>query len=268
MAELDDAYAIGAYVPGSERYAPQWAEQAAAFRDSLGARARLGVSYGPSKRMAFDHFSPEGEVKGTFIKGTLIFVHGGYWLKYDSSYWSHLAAGALAHGWAVAMPSYDLCPTVRIAGITQQVAQAVMAIASETAGPLSLAGHSAGGHLAARMLAPGVLPADVRGRLIHAVPISPVADLEPLLRTSMNDDFGMDTDMARAESPVHQPAPDVPVTVWVGGDERPSFLDQAQGLARAWGCAHAVISGEHHFNVIEPLSDPASDLISRLTTLP
>ena len=263
MAELDDAYAIGAYVPGSERFAPQWVEQAAAFRASLGARARLGVSYGPSERMVSDHFSPEGEARGTFI-----FVHGGYWLKYDCSYWSHLAAGALARGWAVAMPTYDLCPTVRIAGITQQVAQAVMTIASAATGPLSLAGHSAGGHLAARMLAPGMLPADVRRRLIHAVPISPVADLEPLLRTSMNDDFGMDTEMARAESPVHQPAPDVPVTVWVGGDERPSFLEQAQGLAQAWGCGHAVISGEHHFNVIEALSDPASDLISRLTTLP
>ncbi|WP_108836750.1 alpha/beta hydrolase [Tateyamaria sp. Alg231-49] len=263
MAELDDAYAIGAYVPGSEHFAPQWVEQAAAFRASLGARARLGVSYGPSERMVFDHFSPEGEAKGTFI-----FVHGGYWLKYDPSYWSHLASGALARGWAVAMPSYDLCPAVRIAGITQQVAQAVTAIADAATGPLSLAGHSAGGHLAARMLAPGMLPANVRGRLIHAVPISPVADLEPLLRTSMNDDFGMDTDMARAESPVRQPAPDVPVTVWVGGDERPSFLEQARGLAQAWGCAHAVIAGEHHFNVIEPLSDPASDLISRLTTAP
>lgn len=261
MAELDDAYAIGAYVPGSEGFADQCARDAASFRASLGTRAHLDISYGPSERMGYDHFLPEGEAKGTFI-----FVHGGYWLKYDRSYWSHLAAGALARGWGVAMPSYDLCPTVRIAGITQQVAQAVMTIAGATSGPLSLAGHSAGGHQCARMLAPGMLPADVRARMVHAVPISPVADLEPLTKTTMNDEFGMDPAMARAESPVHQPTPDLPVTVWVGGAERPSFLDQARWLAQAWGCDHVVVPGEHHFNVIDALIDPASDLIARLTT--
>jgi arylformamidase len=263
MTDLDDAYANAAHIEGAADYPPRWSEHAAALRDALGARARLAVSYGPSERMAFDHFLPQGAVKGT-----LIFVHGGYWLKFDRSYWSYLAAGALAHGWAVAMPSYDVCPTVRIAGITQQIAQAVMEIAASTSGPISLAGHSAGGHLVARMLAPGMLPASVRSRLIHVAPISPLSDLEPFLRTSMNDDFGMDTGMAHAESPIHQPAPSVPVTVWVGGAERPAFLDQARWLADAWACDHVVISGEHHLNVIDALMDPASDLIRRLTTAP
>ena len=36
-------------------------------------------------------------------------------------------------------------------------------------------------------------------------PISPVANLEPLLKTSMNNEFGMDDMMAQAESPLHQP---------------------------------------------------------------
>lgn len=186
------------------------------FGTALGARAHLNLSYGPSDRMALDHFMPEGEAKGT-----LIFVHGGYWLKFDRSYWSHLAAGALARGWCVAMPSYDLCPTVRIAGITQQIAQAVMAVSEGSMGPISLAGHSAGGHLVARMLAPGMLPASVLTRLTHVMPISPVSDLEPLLQTAMNADFGMDAAMARAESPMRQPKPETPVTVWVGADERP-----------------------------------------------
>ncbi len=260
MTDMDDAYANGAYIKGAADYVPRWAQAAEAFRDSLGARARLGLSYGPSERMALDMFRPEG-----VEQGTLIFVHGGYWLKFDRSYWSHLAAGALARGWAVAMPSYDLCPSVRIAGITQQICQAVIEVAGGSTGPISLAGHSAGGHLVSRMLAPGMLPEVVRARLTHVVPISPVADLEPLLRTSMNAEFGMDAGMARAESPVHQPKPEVPVTVWVGGAERPAFLDQAQMLADAWGCAHVVTPDEHHFNVIDALVDPDSDLIARLT---
>ena len=261
MPDMDDAYANGAYIEGAADYPPRWSAAAEAFRTALGPRARLGLSYGPSERMAIDHFLPDG-----VAKGTLIFVHGGYWLKFDRSFWSHFAAGALAQGWAVAMPSYDLCPSVRIAGITQQIAQAVAEIANASAGPITLAGHSAGGHLVARMLAPGMLPEAVRARVAHVVPISPVADLEPLLQTAMNADFGMDAGMARAESPVHQPVPDVPVTVWVGAEERPAFVDQAQALARAWGCDCVVTTGERHFNVIDALADAKSDLIRRLTT--
>ena len=261
MPDMDVAYANGAYIEGAADFPPRWADEAEGFRAALGPRARLGLSYGPSERMALDHFLPEGEAKGT-----LIFVHGGYWLKFDRSYWSHLAAGALAQGWSVAMPSYDLCPSVRIAGITQQIAQAVMAVADGSMGPISLAGHSAGGHLVSRMLAPGMLPASVLTRLSHVIPISPVSDLEPLLQTVMNAEFGMDTAMARAESPVHQPKPDAPVTVWVGSDERPAFLDQARWLAKAWATDHVITQGEHHFNVIDALADPNSDMIRRLTT--
>lgn len=262
MAELDDSYANAVYIKDAKAYPPRWAMHAAAYRANLGKRAHLGVSYGPSERMVLDHFLPDG-----VAKGTLIFIHGGYWLKFDRSFWSHLAAGALAQGWAVAMPSYDLCPTVRIAGITQQIAQAVMAISAASAGPISITGHSAGGHLAARMLAPGMLPAAVIARLVHVVPISPLTNLEPLLGTSMNADFGMDMAMAHAESPVHQPPPDTPVTVWVGEAERPAFIDQAQWLAEAWECDHVVAPRVHHFDVIDALADPASDLIGRLTTL-
>ncbi|MEX0310475.1 MAG: alpha/beta hydrolase [Tateyamaria sp.] len=263
MPDMDDAYANGAYINGAADYPPRWAAAAEAFRGSLGDRARLGVRYGPSSRMALDHFLPEGSPKGT-----LIFVHGGYWLKFDRSYWSHLAGGALLQGWAVAMPSYDLCPSVRIAGITQQIAQAVMAVASGSSGPISLAGHSAGGHLVARMLAPGMLPGDVVQRLNHVIPISPISDLEPLLQTKMNAEFGMDVAMAKAESPVHQPKPNTPVTVWVGAEERPVFLDQARWLADAWDADHVVTKDEHHFDVIDALVDPGSNMVHRLTRLP
>lgn len=263
MPDMDDAYANGAYIGGAADYPAAWADAAAAFRNTLGARAQLGLSYGPSDRMALDHFLPERAAKGT-----LVFVHGGYWLKFDRSYWSHLAAGALARGWAVAMPSYDLCPDVRIAGITQQIAQAVMQIAASNTGPISLAGHSAGGHLVARMLAPGMLPVSVVSRFAHVMPISPLSNLEPLIQTAMNAEFGMDAAMAQVESPVYQSPPDVPVTVWVGADERPVLLDQARWLAEAWECDHVIKEAEHHFNVIEALADPASNMIRRLTSAP
>ncbi|TMM52762.1 alpha/beta hydrolase [Sulfitobacter sabulilitoris] len=259
--DLDDAYANAAHIPGAEAFPPRWEAAAAAFRKTLGARAELGVSYGPSDRQAYDFFHPQG-----VARGTLIFVHGGYWKAFDRSVWSHLAAGAIDKGWAVAMPSYDLCPDVRISEITRQIAAAVTAIAERTQGDIVLAGHSAGGHLVARMLDPLVLPDSVRSRIARVVPISPIADLAPLMQTSMNDILRIDTAEAQAESPINMAVPRGPkLSVWVGADERPAFLEQAEALARTWGATHVVVAGKHHFDVIDALADPKSDLTALLT---
>ncbi|MEL7090852.1 MAG: alpha/beta hydrolase [Pseudomonadota bacterium] len=260
MANLDDAYANAAHIEGSEAYPTKWADAAAAYRIALDNRFRSGISYGPSERARYDLFEPKGTVEGI-----MIFVHGGYWLRLNRTDWSHLAEGANARGWAVAMPSYDLCPSVSIASITQQIASAVMAIAATRSVPLTLAGHSAGGHLVARMLSPGMLPRHVCARIRHVVPISPVADLEPLIDTSMNRAFRLDTDMARAESPLYQPAPKTPVTIRVGAAERPAFLDQAQRLGAAWNCPVDVVPDLHHFDIIDAFEDKASDLVKTLT---
>ena len=263
MPDLDDAYANAAYIPDAPSFLERWPADAAAYREALADRAKLGIRYGPSERMAFDLFQPKGA-----SQGTLIFVHGGYWLRFHRHDWSHLAAGANGRGWSVAMPSYDLVPQISIAGITQQIAQAVTRIAADTSGPISLCGHSAGGHLVSRMLAPGMLHGDILARLTHVVPISPVSDLEPLIQTSMNADFGLDPDMARAESPRHQAKPQVPVTVRVGAAERPVFLDQARWLAEAWGAAQDVRDDLHHFDIIDALQDADSDLVQVLTIAP
>ena len=259
--ELDDAYANGKYIEGGAAYPDRWNAAAAQFRAQMAeaGRARLNQPYDSGPRHGFDLFLPEGTPSGV-----LVFVHGGYWLNFDRSTWSHFAAGGLGRGWAVALPSYDLCPQVRIADITSQIAKAVQAVAAAVPGPIALTGHSAGGHLVARMLAPGMLSADVAGRIRHVVPISPLSDLRPLLKTTMNDSFAMTEADAAAESPVRQPAPATAVTVWVGGDERPAFLDQARWLAEAWNAPNVVVPGKHHFNVIDDLADPDSDLTRTL----
>lgn len=259
MKELDDAYANVPYIPGGAQYPSRWTVAAEAFRARMAGRAELGLPYGDGARQAFDLFHPEGAARGL-----LVFVHGGYWLRFDRSFWSHLAAGPLSRGWAVAMPSYDLCPDVRITDITRQIARAVSVAAGRVAGPVALAGHSAGGHLVARMAVPGVLPGEVAARLSHVMPISPVADLRPLLETSMNDEFRLDMASARAESPVLMRPLPVPVTIWVGGAERPVFLDQARWLAEAWNAPLEITADKHHFDVIEALEAPRSAMMTRL----
>ncbi len=260
--DWDDAYANGPYIAGADAYPDRWASEAQTFRNELRGegRAELGIAYGSSERQRFDLFTPQGDVTGLCV-----FVHGGYWLKFHRTFWSHFAQGLLARGWAVAMPSYDLCPEVRIADITGQLANAVAAAAAQLDGPIILAGHSAGGHLVARMGCRAIaLTAETRARIARLVPISPVTDLRPLIGTMKNDTLHLDAAEAEAESPLLHAPPDVPVSVWVGSEERPVFLDQAQALARHWGAEHRVDPGRNHFDILDGLVDPESPLINSI----
>ena len=115
IEDWSDAYTNQAHIAGGERWPAAWMEPAKAFRLSLSAtgRARLDLAYGHGERRRFDLFLPQGKPKGLAV-----FVHGGYWMAFDKSYWSQFAAGPVARGYAVALPSYTLCPENRIAGIT------------------------------------------------------------------------------------------------------------------------------------------------------
>jgi arylformamidase len=260
--DLDDDYVIARLIPDAAAYVPRWNAAAAGFRADLGARAELGIPYGPHEREAFDLFHPVGKARGL-----VVFVHGGYWLRNHRSMWSHLAAGPLAEGWAVAMPSYVLAPEVRISRITRQIATAIDAAAARIDGPIRLSGHSAGGHLVSRMLCADIAAGRAfDGRIVRVVSISGLHDLRPLMRTSMNADLGLDLVEATAESAaLHGDVRQVPVTAWVGGAESRAFHDQAALLAANWPFATAHVDpGHSHFSVIDALTDARSDLTRAL----
>lgn len=259
----DTAYDNRSFIPGAGEFPDRWAEEARAFREIEAAvgRARLNARYGDHDREAFDLFHPAGRPEGL-----VVFVHGGYWRLFDRSYWSHFAAGCTARGWAVAVPSYPLAPDRRIADITRSVARAIAAAAGYVAGPIALAGHSAGGHLVARMIAEDLpLTPDIGERIIRVAPISPVGDLRPLVDTSMNADFGLTEETAAVESPtLVGKGLDVPVTVWVGAAERPAFIDQARRLSEAWSAELEIVPDRHHFDVIDALRDPESAMVTSI----
>lgn len=254
----DDAYANAAYIPDADGFISRWTKEAADFRSALSAQGRcdLDVSYGPTERQVFDVFTPEVPCKGTFV-----FMHGGYWLRFDKSFWSHFAQGALDMGWRVVMPSYDLCPDVSISDITKQIASAIEKVGKMFDGTIVLAGHSAGGHLVARMGCHGILNEPTLDRVAHIAPISPVSDLRPLLHTTMNESFKLTELTACAESPALLAVRLKSVTIWVGADERPVFLDQAHWLGDAWRCDVQVLGGYHHFDVIDPLKSMGSEML-------
>lgn len=250
-----------AHVAGSAQLPAHWAAEAATYRAS-GVRVEQDIAYGDAPREKLDIVWPEGTPTGLAV-----FVHGGYWMRLEKAHWSQFAEGARARGWAVALPSYTLTPTARISEITQQIARAINVAAERVAGPIRLAGHSAGGHLVARMLCQdSALPAAVTDRIEHVLSISGLHDLRPLLHTGMNETLHLDMAKATAESPaLHRPLPGAQLTAWVGGGELPEFIRQAQLMAMMWDGLDAqtrcvVDSVHHHFSVIEALKDPQSPL--------
>lgn len=261
QTDWDDAFANMAHIPGADRMPAGWEVRAATFRNSR-VRMNLDHPYGDAQREVFDLFHPEGA-----SKGLAVFVHGGYWMRTDKSTWSHLAQGAVANGWTVCMPSYTLAPDASIADMTKQIGAAINAVALNIAGPIRLAGHSAGGHLVSRMICADTPLLDpVLARLEHTLSISGLHDLRPLMATQINTTLQLDDAQAFSESAaLLRPHKTPHVTAWVGGHERPEFIRQSQLLAMMWQGFDADISchidGSHnHFSVIEGLCDPDSPI--------
>lgn len=268
ITDWDDAYENGGNIPGGTRWPAAWVEPAQQMRAALAAegRARLDLAYGKGERNRLDLFLSEGTPRGL-----VVYVHGGFWLRLDKSFWSHLATGALAHGYAVAMPSYTLCPAIRIGGIVREIAAAIETAAVLVAGDLRLIGHSAGGQLVSRMVSqPSPLSAETLARIRHVLSLSGLHDLRPLMHTAMNERLHIDEAEAIAESPaLLRPVEGTRLTCWVGAMERAEFLRQNALLANIWTGLGATTTtivepNRHHFDIVDGLADPEHPLIRTL----
>jgi arylformamidase len=140
--DYETEYNNRARVPEYAQIFESWARDAAAYRAKNPA-AKLGVSYGPSPRQAYDLFAA-GE-----SAPLALFIHGGYWRSLEPASFSHMAAGPNVHGVSVAVTGYDLSPQVSIAQIIHQIRAACLALWRQHGKRLCVYGHSAGAHLAA-----------------------------------------------------------------------------------------------------------------------
>lgn len=268
VSDWNDAYANGPNIAGGSAWPQAWVEPAQTYRAHMLAcgAAEIDIPYGSMPRHRLDLFLPENTPLGL-----VVYVHGGFWQSLDKSYWSHLANGAVKRGYAVAMPQYTLCPEARISDITREVSQAIASAAGRIAGPIHLTGHSAGGHLVARMISnTSPLSADIRARIGNTVSISGLHDLRPLLSTRLNDKLQLTPEEAELESPaLLSPGDNTRLFCWVGATERAEFIRQNDLLANIWtglgastGLHHE--PDRHHFNVVDGLADPDHALTATL----
>jgi len=254
--DLEKEYNNRARVPEHPGVIQSWAQDSAAYRETKQPRV---LRYGASERNTIDLFEAGG---GPIV----VYIHGGYWQALDKSFHSIHARGLNALGVSVAVPSYDLCPNVRIGDIVEQMRAACALLHGEAGMPVIASGHSAGGHLAACLLA-------TEAHVPAAYAISGLFELAPLIPTSLNGKLGLDEIEAEALSPLFWPAPEGKILdAVVGGDESSEFLRQSAAIVRAWGedgvqTRYEEIDSANHFTVIAPLADPNSEMCARLKQL-
>ena len=272
--DYEAEYNNRARVPEHAAIFERWQKEAAAYREEAARekRAALGLSYGPSPRQLLDIFAAKDASNAPLA----LFIHGGYWRSLEPRIFSHMARGLNARGIDVAVAGYDLCPQVSIGEIIDQMRQAALFLHRRFSKRITVYGHSAGGHLAACMLATDwtTLDPKVPADLVRAAyAISGVFDLAPLLGISINQDLRLDEKQARDASPIFWPPPTGGVLdAVVGGLESSEFLRQSHIIAEAWRQSGAetrykAVPGANHFTVIDPLSDPASKMVERLVAL-
>lgn len=265
---LDRMYNLRALVPLHTVHFARWTSESA---DALRTQQReVDVRYGGGPNEHLDIF-PAAQADAP----VLVFIHGGYWRSLDKRDHSFLAPAFTRQGVCVVIPNYALAPAVTVPQITMQMVRALAwtwrHIAKHGGDPrrITVAGHSAGGHLAAMMLSciwPAYerdLPPDLVKR---ALAISGLFELEPVRHTPyLQPSLNLTPEQVRMASPALLPAPAQGTLAAVcGGDESQEFLRQNQLIRQVWG-EKAVpvceaLPGLNHFSILEALAQPGHRL--------
>lgn len=204
----------------------------------------------------------------------LVFIHGGYWRSLDKSEHAFIAPSFTAAGALVVMPNYALCPAVGIEHIALQMTRALRwvfrnaALYGGDARRIVVAGHSAGGHLAAMLLScrwKDVDPALPPQLLSAALAVSGVFDLEPLrLAPFLQSDLRLTSTSVRRLSPAFFPRPRRPLYAAVGAGESREFQRQTALIRDQWGPTGVpvcdTIPAVNHYTILHDLADPRGRL--------
>jgi len=269
-AALDAQYNLRAAVPEHLTYFARYERESAALRTHW--PGRLDLAYGPTARQAIDLFLPR-----TRAAPLLVFIHGGYWQSRDRKDFSFVAGPLLERGAAVALLGYDLAPQVRMDAIAAEVRAGLAWLYRHAPAHgcdparLHIAGHSAGGHLAAMALATDWRTFGLPEDMIKGVcAISGVFDLEPIRLCYLNEVVGLDEGEARRHSPLHQALHGrCPVIVAVGELETKAFHEQSRAFAArlerdGWPSQLLVQPDVDHFGIVMSMAEADAPLVQTL----
>jgi arylformamidase len=265
---LDKLYNNRLLVPDFMLILQRWAQDSATVRQSIDCKLEVAYGLGDSEKLDIYPCA-------SAVAPVLVFIHGGYWRSLDKADHSFIAPSFTQTGACVVVPNYSLCPTVSITDIVLQLVKALAWVYKNIdkygGDPkrITIAGHSAGGHLVAMLLSclwskfDKTLPNDV---VKNALSISGLFEMEtPMHSPYLQDSLHLTHEEVIRISPAWMPAPKQGnFYSVVGGDESPEFLRHNQLIQTAWGkqvvpvCEQ--LQGLNHFTVLDSLCQPASRL--------
>ena len=219
------------------------------------------IPYGDLSRECLDVF-PSGFAGSK----TLLFIHGGYWQRFDKSMF-HFIAGTFAnYGVTTVLMNYPLAPAATMDGIVACCQKAVYWLQDNLIklngdpDQLFIAGHSAGAHLAAMLLAMEK-PENNQPAVKGICAISGLFNLVPIQLSNINDVVQMDNEVAVKNSPAFLIPPESGnLLLAVGEAETAEFKDQSGELHSNWKNKITSIEmlhlpGLHHFSIVDSICD-------------
>ncbi len=287
QAALDYEMNLRGRWPDHQHYFDRWARESLAVRKTH--NCYIDLVFGETEGQKLDLFLPEriDTAKPPASMPLLAFIHGGYWKSLDKGDFSYLAPAYLERGISFASLNYDLAPGADIAEMVAQVRRG-LAWLWRNAGDYSLdparfyvAGHSAGGHLAAMAMNPDWtadqgLPEDaIKG----GCSVSGVYDLAAVAASFQQDELKIAPEVVAQQSPLRSlPSRAAPLICAVGSGETKEFIRQQAEYVAAWRqkglpCRTVDLVGDDHFSAADRLADrhhplfqAVCDMISSGTT--
>lgn len=236
----------------------------AANAEVVATRPRmLDFVYGVHERERLDFYPTVSPRAPLFV-----FFHGGYWKMRDKAMFSYLAPAFVDAGVNFAAVGYPYATDTRLRGTVEACRRALHWLLSYQTGlrfdpgGVHVGGHSAGGHLAAMMMATDWrtygLPRDL---IKSATCVSGLYDLEPLTICRQHRDLGIDAAEVKDLSPVRLRPQNLKgrLIVTVGGAEGAEFQRNSAELADAWKKRGLAVTrpksaGRYHFDVLDELT--------------
>lgn len=256
QAQRDAAYNNNAAVADSAMWIEKRNRESAAYRAAHASK--LDLAYGTAERTAFDLY-PAADPAAP----CLVFIHGGYWQRNGRELFACMAEGPAAAGWSVAVPGYTLAPQANMGAIVAEIGSALDWLADRgpdhgIAGPLIVAGWSAGAQLAALHLS--------HPRVLAGLAISGIYELAPLRDTGLNQALNLSAADIAEFSPLRREVVRKPLVVAVGSAELPTLVHDARSFYRRrlrdGGPGRLLsVAGADHFSILQELQKPDGALV-------